>query len=130
MVDTDVLFKAWNFPFCYNGMILCHGEHHHHTLPEELARWLRIKAAENERCVSKWIAELQEGMRRQENEYGVAMKRYRVMKPRKIDWPDGRRPGREELYDRPGLRWLGSLISAVRQQELKRWLRISTMFTR
>ncbi len=43
-------------------------------------------------------------MQRQEDEYEVAMKRYLSMKPRKIDWPDGHRPTREELYDRPGLR--------------------------
>ena len=30
------------------------------TLPEDVARWLRIKAAENERSVSKWLAELLE----------------------------------------------------------------------
>ena len=74
------------------------------TLPEDVARWLRIKAAENERSVSKWLAELLESMQRQEDEYEIAMKRYLAMKPRKINWPNGRRPTREELYDRPGLR--------------------------
>lgn len=33
------------------------------------------------------------------DEYVDAMKRYLERKPRKIDWPDGRRPTREELYD-------------------------------
>ena len=74
------------------------------TLPEDLARWLRIKAAENDRSVSRWLAELLERMRRQEDQYEAAMKRYLAMKPRKIDWPQGCRPNREELYDRPGLR--------------------------
>lgn len=74
------------------------------TLPEDVARWLRVKAAENERSVSKWLAELLEDMQRQEDEYEVAMKRYLAMKPREINWPQGRRPTREELYDRPGLR--------------------------
>ena len=46
------------------------------TLPEDLARWVRVRAAENERSVSKWIAELLEGMRSQEDEYDVAMKRF------------------------------------------------------
>jgi len=32
------------------------------------------------------------------------MKRYLEMKPRKLDWLDGRKPTREELHDRPGLR--------------------------
>ena len=74
------------------------------ALPEDLARWLRVKAAEDDRSVSRWIAELLERMRRQEDEYDAAMKRYLAIKPRKLDWPEGRRPTREELYDRPGLR--------------------------
>ena len=36
--------------------------------------------------------------------HDVAMKRYLAMKPRRIDWPDGRKPTREDLYDRPCLR--------------------------
>ena len=74
------------------------------TLPENVAKWLRIKAAENDRSVSKWLAELIEGIQRQEDEYDVAMKRYLAMEPRTINWPDGRRPTRDELYDRPRLR--------------------------
>ena len=74
------------------------------TLPEEVARWLRVKAAENERSMSKWLAELLEGIQRQEDEYEVAMKRFLARKPWKMEWVDGRRPTREELYDRPSLR--------------------------
>ena len=73
------------------------------TLPESVAEWLRIKAAENDRSVSTWLAELIEGIQRQEDEYDVAMKRYLAMKPRTINWPDGRKPTRDELYDRPRL---------------------------
>lgn len=74
------------------------------TLTEELARWLCIKAAKDNLSVSRWLAELLEGMRRQEDQYEVAMKHYLAMKPRRFDWPNDRRPTREELYDRPGLR--------------------------
>ena len=74
------------------------------TLPDDLARWLRVRAAEDDRSVSRWVAELLAGKRRREDKYEVAMKRYLAMKPVKIDWPDGRRPTREELYDRPSLR--------------------------
>lgn len=35
------------------------------TLQEDLARWLRVNAAENDRSVSKWLAELLERMRLQ-----------------------------------------------------------------
>lgn len=74
------------------------------TLPEETARWLRIKAAESERSVSKWLAELLEGMQRQGDEYEVAMKRALAIKPRKMEWVDGRKPTREELHDRATFR--------------------------
>ena len=74
------------------------------TLPDDLARWLRIRAAEDDRSVSRWIADLLAGMRREEDEYEVAMKRYLAIKPWKMEWIDGRRPTREELYDRPCLR--------------------------
>ncbi len=76
------------------------------TLPEDVVRWLQIKAAADERSVSKWLAELLESMQRQEDEYEIAMKRFltRAREPRKIEWIDGHKPTREELYDRPGLR--------------------------
>ena len=74
------------------------------TLPEDLARWLRVRAAENNRSVSRWVAELLAGMRRQEDEYEVAMKQALAVKPRKMEWADGRKPTREELHDRPSFR--------------------------
>lgn len=74
------------------------------ALPEDLARWLRIKAAKDNLSVSRWLAELLEGMCRQEDQYEAAMKRYLATKPHTIDWPNDRRRTREELYDRPGLR--------------------------
>ncbi|MDE2665183.1 MAG: hypothetical protein OXI69_03435 [Acidobacteriota bacterium] len=74
------------------------------TLPEDLAHWLRIKAAKDDLSVSRWLAELLERMRRQEDRYEASMQRYLAMKPRKIDWPSDRRPTRKELYDRPGPR--------------------------
>lgn len=74
------------------------------TLPEDVARWLRVKAAQNDRSVSRWLAEMLQQMQRREDHYDVAMNRYLAMKPHKIDWPDGRKPAREELHDRAGLR--------------------------
>lgn len=75
------------------------------TLPEECARWVRVRAAQEDRSVSRWLAELLEGMRRREDDYDVAMERLLAMKPRKLHWVDGRRPTRDEIYDRPVLRW-------------------------
>ena len=74
------------------------------TLPEDLTRWLRVRAAEDDRSVSRWVADLLARMRRQEDEYEVAMKRFPARKPWKMEWREGRRPTHEELYDRPGLR--------------------------
>lgn len=73
------------------------------TVPDEVARWLRVKAAEDDRSVSSWVVDLLERMHRQQDHYEVAMHRYLAMQPRKIEWPGGRKPTREELYDRPGL---------------------------
>ncbi|MCY3807964.1 MAG: hypothetical protein OXG58_00750 [Gemmatimonadetes bacterium] len=74
------------------------------TLPEDVARWLRIRAAEDDRSVSRWIRELLERKRHREDDYEVAMKRYLARQAREIEWPGGRRPSREELYDRSRLR--------------------------
>lgn len=74
------------------------------TLPEDVAAWLRVRAAENGRSVSRWLAELLEGMRRGEDEYDLAMERYLARKPRKFVWVYGRKPTRDELHDRSGLR--------------------------
>ena len=71
------------------------------TLPEECARWVRVRAAQEDRSVSRWLAELLDGMRRREDEYDVAMERLLARKPRKLNWIAERRPTREEIYDRP-----------------------------
>ena len=54
--------------------------------------------------MSKWLAELLEEMQRQEDEYEVAMKRALSVKPRQMEWVDGRKPTREELHDRAAFR--------------------------
>lgn len=74
------------------------------TLPDDLARWLRVRAAENERSVSRWVAELIDGTRRQEDAYEVAMQRALSVEPLKMEWVGGRKPTREELHDRAGFR--------------------------
>ena len=73
------------------------------TLSEDVAAWLRVRAAEDGRSMSRWLAELLEGMRSGEAEYDLAMERYLARKPRKLGWIDGRKPKRDELHDRSGL---------------------------
>lgn len=75
------------------------------ALREDTARWVRVRAATEDRSVSRWLAELIEGMRRRDDEYDIAMKSFLSRKPRKLHWIEGRRPTRDEIYDRPVLRW-------------------------
>ena len=72
------------------------------TLPDDLARWVRVRAAEDDCSVSGWIADLLAGVRRREDTYETAMKQALAIKPWKMEWVDGRRPTREELHDRAG----------------------------
>ncbi len=74
------------------------------TLPEDTALWLRVRAAEANRSVSSWLADLVDEMRRHEDDYEVAMTRALARRPRKMEWIDGRRPTRDELHDRSGFR--------------------------
>ena len=74
------------------------------TLPDDLAQWLWVRAAEDDRSVSRWIADLLAGMRCGEDTYDIAMTQALAIKPWKMEWVDGRKPTREELHDRAGLR--------------------------
>lgn len=71
------------------------------TLPEEVALWLRVRAAQNDRSVSRWIAELLEGMQRQEDEYEVAMKHALSIEPESLNESGEPYPSRDSLHDRP-----------------------------
>ena len=55
------------------------------TLQEDLARWLRVKATEDDRSVSNQLAELLDGMRLREEAYETAMRRHLSMEPCKLD---------------------------------------------
>ena len=74
------------------------------SLPEDTARWLRVEAAKADLSVSRWLADLLESKRRQDDAYQAAMERCLAIKPRKFEWVDGRKPTREELHDRAGFR--------------------------
>ena len=74
------------------------------TLPDETARWVRERAAEQNQSVSSWLAELVEQTRCGEDAYEVAMASALARKPRWMEWVDGRKPTREDLHDRAGLR--------------------------
>ena len=76
------------------------------TLPEDVALWVRARATQSGRSVSRWLADFIEGTRRQEDSYDVAMEGFlrRARQTQRLEWSDGRKPSREELHDRAGLR--------------------------
>ena len=74
------------------------------SLPDETKRWLQGEAAKAGFSVSRWVAELLQGLMNDQRQYAAAMERLLAIKPRKFEWVDGRRPTREELHDRAGLR--------------------------
>ena len=74
------------------------------ALSEDTALWLRAQAAEANRSVSSWLAEVVEKLRRSEDGYEAAMARALAREPRQMVWVDGHKPTREELHDRAGVR--------------------------
>ncbi|RMF81817.1 MAG: hypothetical protein D6739_08890 [Nitrospirae bacterium] len=74
------------------------------TLDEEVARWVRVRAAELETSVSRLVGELLRERMELERRYRAAMERYLALPPRPLREPGGRLPTREELHERAGLR--------------------------
>lgn len=74
------------------------------TLPEKDARWVRVRAAENGRSVSRWLADLLQTMRRQEDRYETAMEEALAMAPQRLNESGAPYPSRDSLHDRAGLR--------------------------
>lgn len=73
------------------------------TLDEEVARWIRIRAAERETSVSRLVGDVLRLWMEGEEQYESAREHYQSVKARKLSL-SGNYPGREELHDRPGLR--------------------------
>ena len=74
------------------------------TLDEETARLARVRAAERDMSVSRYVGELLRADISASREYGEAMRRYfnnKLVVRRK---PGERYPTRDEIHDRPGLR--------------------------
>lgn len=73
------------------------------TLEEEVARWVRIRAAEHGKSVSRFLGEMLQKQMLEDRSYEEAMNRFLSRKPSRIS-ESGRYPSREELHDRAGLR--------------------------
>ena len=72
------------------------------TADEEVLRWARVKAAEENTSVARLVGDLLKERMRAERGYQVAKRRFLGAKPRVLS--SGPYPSRDELHDRPGLR--------------------------
>jgi hypothetical protein len=70
------------------------------TLDEEVARWARIKAAEEETSVSRLVGEMLREKMGKGKAYEASMHRFLARKPVRLRGPKDRYPGREELHER------------------------------
>jgi len=73
------------------------------TLDEDVACWIRIRAAEKEISVSRLVGEmLREKMRKEEN-YQASRQEYLSPQPQPLKNSDEKYPRRKELHDRQNL---------------------------
>ncbi len=70
------------------------------SLNEDLARLARVKAAEEDKSLSRFVADLLEERMKRESDYEKARKRFASVKPVRLRKPGEKLPTREELYDR------------------------------
>lgn len=70
------------------------------TMDEEVARWARIKAAEEDTSVSRLVGEMLREKMTNEQSYHSSMRRYLSRKPRQLSKPGTRYPTREEIHER------------------------------
>jgi hypothetical protein len=70
------------------------------TLEEEVARWARIRAAEEDTSVSRLVGELLREKMLDESDYQMSMQNYLSQLPCVLKKECGRYPGRGELHER------------------------------
>ena len=70
------------------------------TLDEEVARWARIKAAEQDTSLSRLVGEMLREKMANEQSYQSSMKRYLSRKTRPLSHRGVRYPTREEIHER------------------------------
>jgi len=68
------------------------------TAPEDVLRWARVRAAEENKSVARLVGEILEGQMHGELGYRAAMRRFLRVKPRRLG--RGAYPQREELHER------------------------------
>jgi hypothetical protein len=73
------------------------------TVEDDVARWARVRAAEENTSVSQLVGRMLKEKMTGEDDYERAMKAFFAIKPRRLS-KDGKLPRRDELHDRPRLR--------------------------
>lgn len=74
------------------------------TLDEEVARWARIMAAEQNTSVSRLVGEMLREKMIEEQNYQIAMQQYLSHPPTVLKIAGEKLPVREALYERKSLR--------------------------
>lgn len=72
------------------------------TTDEEVLRWARVQAAEQNTSVARLVGELLRQHMQSDSLYETARRRFMARKPRRLS--RGPYPSREELHDRDALR--------------------------
>ena len=70
------------------------------TLDEKVARWARIRAAEEDTSVSRLVGEMLREKMAAEQAYQTAMEEYLSHSPQKLKKRGAKYPKREDLYAR------------------------------
>ena len=73
-------------------------------MDDDLAQWVRVRAAKRDVSVSKLIAELLAELREREQQYDTAMHSYLSRASERTWVSDGTYPSRDALHDRDRLR--------------------------
>jgi hypothetical protein len=74
------------------------------TLADEVARWARVRAAEQDKSLSRFLADILAAEMGRMTAYEEAKRSYLSQKPERLRKVVRKYPRREDLYDRPRLR--------------------------
>jgi hypothetical protein len=69
------------------------------TLDDETATWARVRAAEQNKSLSRYLGELLNDTMRETHAYQDAMQRYLSRQPARLSEGTQRYPARDDLYD-------------------------------
>ena len=74
------------------------------SLADDVARWARVRAAEQDKSLSRFLSDMLSAEMGRATAYEEAMRSYLSRKPYVLRRKGGKYPRRDELYDRPRVR--------------------------